>query len=165
MTRGDWLGVGVALLVLGALAWPKGDATVGEVAATARETIPPSAPDGTEIVIDATLARVPPSVALAVAWHETRHSRDSTVRSPKGALGRFQIMDATARARCPDLDVRTTHGNRACFLRMVRADFERCGGWRCAIRIHNGRGRAAEQFATDVMATVGELELQRRGTP
>jgi len=117
-------------------------------------------PDSARLRTFSELAGVPVALTFAVAWQETRNNaRDSTVRSSKGALGRFQIMDATARSRCPRFDVRTPDGNLACFLKMIREDAASSGDYGSAARIHNGRGYAARAFADTVLMNTGRLYL------
>ena len=117
-------------------------------------------PDSARLRTYSELAGVPVAVTFAIAWQETRNNAtDSTVRSVKRALGRFQIMDATARTRCPAFDVGTPDGNLACFLKMVCEDAASCGDYGCAARIHNGRGYAARAFADTVLMNVGRLHL------
>lgn len=115
-------------------------------------------PDAARISLWSEAAGVPAVFSLAIAWRETRNNPSPYSTSVVGARGRFQIMRATARARCPHLDTETPDGNLACFLKLTRENLARCGGsfW-CAAKMHNGSGRAAEQFADSVMASVRQL--------
>lgn len=110
-------------------------------------------PDAATLELWSEAAGVPVAFTYAMAWEETRNNPSPWVRGAHGEYGRFQIKLTTARSRCPGLDVRQYDDNLACFLRMSREDWQKCG-WACAARIHNGSGRRAEEYASRVMETV-----------
>lgn len=136
------------------------------VAAAPLGTGPWSHPDAATIRVYSEAAGVPYVFAYAIAWEETRNNVSPTTRSYMGAVGRFQIMPATAKASCPGLNIYTSSGNLACFLKLVRASAAgACAGdYRCVARVHNGSGRVAEAFADSVMSSVRKLvtrEIER----
>lgn len=114
-------------------------------------------PDAATLELWSEAAGVPPAFTFAIAWQETRNNASPAVRGRHGEYGRFQILLSTARTRCPGLNVVEYEDNLACFLRMARQDWLRCGSWRCAARTHNGSGLMAERYADSVMQTVREI--------
>lgn len=162
MSYGKWMGIATASVVAALL----GAAAVA-VSPTKQEAIDSTAaavdtstigalrhPDAAELTLWSEAAGVPAAFTYAIAWEETRNNADPSVRGAHGEVGRFQIKLSTARARCLGLNVTDYHDNLACFLRMTRQDWQKCGSWRCAARVHNGSGVRAERYANHVMGTV-----------
>jgi hypothetical protein len=99
---------------------------------------------------------------LAIAYEESAHNLNPRVRGKHGEVGRFQIKTATARERCPDLNIWTYQGNTTCFVRMFSEDTRRVST-EYAIRAQNGAGPGADLYARKVLADMQRLEL--RGEP
>lgn len=157
-----WLGgtLGVLLVIASSPWWAFGPAPEPIVAAdTARSVIrAANPPDAPTITMWSRAAGVPAEYALAIAWEETRWSQAPYVRSAVGAIGRFQIMPATARERCPNHNVRTYYGGLGCFLKMSQENMQTCrNDFRCMARIHNGAGPKAEVFADSVWSTITQI--------
>lgn len=111
-------------------------------------------PDAAALDLWSDALNFPREYAYAIAWHETRANVDPRVRGKAGEWGRFQIMPSTARERCAGMDVTTAHGNRACFFKMTRDDYLKCGGdWWCVAKRHNG----GSAYANRAMRTVQQL--------
>lgn len=113
-------------------------------------------PDAWYLQRQAERAGLPREVLWAVAWQETRANLDPRVRGPHGERGRFQIMAATARRWCADLDIRTYKANVQCAVRILtRLQAEH--GIVEAVRRYNGSGPRSRAYLAEVMQTVGRI--------
>lgn len=163
-----YVGVGASIVGIVSLLDERKTAQVNvpEIAATVPDTGrgPWAHPDAPTLQLWSEVAGVPTFLTYAIAWRETRNNPSPWVRGARGEVGRFQVMPATAKSRCAGIDVGTSEGNLACFLKMIRADLARCAGdARCAARIHNGSGPRARAYADSVMADVKILVNRRIG--
>ena len=121
-------------------------------------------PDAWRLKAYADSARVPPVVAWALAWQESRNNLNAGVRGRHGEWGRLQVMSATARVVCPTLDIRTYEGNVACGLRYLRRQFEVRGSWEAAVRAYQCPAcRQRTDYERSVMETVGRFTSRLMG--
>lgn len=138
-------------------------ATLALAPRAAREETPPvleaatdyaAPPDAPTLALWSEAAGLPTLLTEAMAWTESGRNLDPSLRGAAGEWGRFQILPATARLRCPRQNITTARGNLGCFLRMMRQNYAACGDWRCAIARYNGAGPAAAAYADRVLAVV-----------
>lgn len=146
------------VLIAGALALGEPAARPVPVADSIAVTDTLLGPDAHVLRVWSEAAGVPYVYTWALAFEETQRNPSPGVRGAHLEWGRFQILPSTARARCPAHNTQTYYGNLACFLRMTREDVATCrGDYRCAARIHNGRGPRAYAYADRVMDRVAVI--------
>lgn len=120
--------------------------------------------DAARLKAHADSAQVPVAVAWALAYQESRHNLNPSLRGRHGEWGRVQVMPATARAVCPTLDIRTYDGNVACGLRYLRQRYEISGSWEAAVRAYQcPRCTSTTPYERSVMETVGRFTTRLLG--
>lgn len=120
-------------------------------------------PDAPHLRATADSAGVPRGGLLGMAYMETRNNLKPGVRGPGGEWGRFQIKLATARARCPGMDVKTYDGNVACVAKMFGEDVPQYGV-EPALCVHNtGLPLATCPYARDVLVLWKREDLWESG--
>jgi soluble lytic murein transglycosylase-like protein len=117
-------------------------------------------PDAEFLARVAAEAGVPRLIMWAVAYEESRNNTDPTVVSVKGARGRMQIMQATARAYCPGYDIDNYEENVRCGARILRAHRDELGSWESALKRYQGGGSLASRYRDRVLATIGVFAVR-----
>lgn len=123
-------------------------------------------PDASHLRYVAQQAGLDWRVFLAVAWTESQANLDPRLRAhacwrpgwrrPWCPFGRFQVLDSTAKERCPELNTHTYRGNTECAARILKEDTARYGVL-LAIERYNAGSRGSKRYLAQVLAVVGFL--------
>lgn len=87
-----------------------------------------------QIIATANRYGVPPNIALAIAWQESRFN--PTAVGAAGEVGMFQVMPATA-AGTGCTNISQVQNNIDCGIRILRDEYNRFGSWDKAIAAYN----------------------------
>jgi hypothetical protein len=132
-------------------------------------------PDSTALRAAGAEFHVPAAVMYAVAWQETRLNLSPTIRGPgreqcdSGVgcrrvcreIGRFQINPCITwrHPACARDSLRLYASNLRCGAAILRAARDGTSTWADAIRVYNGSGPRARQYAKEALSYIGWLRL------
>lgn len=132
-------------------------------------------PDSSRLATVAAEYDVPPAIAFAVAYMETRSNVNPAVRGPGREqcdslgcrrvcreVGRFQINPCImwGFSECKPASIRTYEGNVRCGVMILRAQRDGTATWVDAIRRYNGSGPKAREYTKEALAYIGWLTLR-----
>lgn len=133
-------------------------------------------PDAHALALVADSAVVPRAVVWAVAFKETRQNLNPLIRGrlcvqqhPRTwravcEAGRMQLRPATARVRCPGVNILLYEHNIRCGVKILAEDGATYG-WPEALRRYNGSGPMARAYRDDALRLVGLYTLRLEHAP